>query len=127
MEKKNTSLQQKKLPFRIKLLLDSTDVELVQMGANIMKDYIPKKNWEKTLEKFKYQDREDSLFIEKWTWKIEGNEITIIENTQRFVIDLWALRQKVTMPLFTLINSDSSSIQYIDSDKYTFQFPINGK
>lgn len=127
MKKKNTSFQQKKLPHRVKLLLDSTDVDLVQIGANIMKDYIPKSQWDKVLQMFSIDPRYNELYIPKWTWKIEGNDI-IIKNKfllDTFTVDLWALKQKITMPLLTLSTTPSEQIQYINSDKYTFQLPTN--
>lgn len=122
MEKKNTSLQQKKLPFRVKLLLDSTDVDLVQIGVNIMKDYIPKKKWEEVLQMFSIDPSYDELYIPKWTWKIEGDDIKITKNVT--FIDLWATRKMTQMPLYQLTNLNST-ITMTDSDKFTFQLPIN--
>lgn len=123
MEKKNTSLQQKKLPFRVKLLLDSTDVDLVQIGVNIMKEYIPKKKWEEVLQMFSINPSYEELYIPKWTWKIEGDDIKITK-TQFGATDLWSMTKKTTIPLYQLV-SLNSTITMTDSDKFTFQLPIN--
>lgn len=73
----------KKMPERIKSMLDSDDIELVQLGANLMREYVPKNKWESVLEMFSFESPETNygqdIYIKKWDWKIEGEEIKIVD------------------------------------------------
>lgn len=93
------------LPERVKKLLDSDDIELVQLGANIMKEFLPKEKWNSALEMFSFreQESESNIYVKKFTYKIEKNEITIKRySLEDSVIGLWSMRQRVNMPLYNL-------------------------
>lgn len=98
MEKKNSSTQ-RKLPSRVKMLLDSDDIDLVQIGANMMKEYIPKKKWNNVLEMFSIDPKNSTLYIRKWKWEINGNDIKI---TKDWLVDLWKMKLRVNTPLLNL-------------------------
>jgi hypothetical protein len=111
-------MKQRKIPGNIKKMLDADDIELVQLGANLMREYVPKEKWESVLEMFSFREQNylgyaGELHIKKWEWKIEGEEITISYRPQYDfgVINLWAMKQRINTPLLTMTNNDKNEIR----------------
>jgi hypothetical protein len=75
---KTQQIQTGRLPSKIKTMLDSSELDLVQLGANMMKAYIPKEKWEQALEMFSFDKTNENLYIRKWFWDIVDDEIYII-------------------------------------------------
>lgn len=97
----------KKIPERVKSMLDSEDIEMVQLGANLMKEYVPKNKWERVLEMFSFSSpntgNDQDIYIKKFTWKIEGDDIKIY--------DAWNVGWSWTVPVHY-----KNSIKYIVDD-----------
>lgn len=64
------------IPDKVKKMLDSNEIEMVQLGANLLHLYAPKEDWPKILEVFSF-DGDTDLYIRKWEWSIEGDVISI--------------------------------------------------
>jgi len=78
----NVILSRKMLPEKIKSLLDSDDIEMVRLGASMMREYVPIEFWYNVLDMFSYKGGEEyaHLYVKKWHFNISKGEITITPN-----------------------------------------------
>ncbi len=106
------------LPNRIKILLDSEDIEMVRLGAEMMKGFSKPDDWPKILEAFSFADAPYDLWLRKWTYEIIGDIITISPNVS--VHEMWRMNQKVDAPL---LNMTTSNIMKFDSETFKFELP----
>ena len=106
-------------------MLDSKELEIVQLGATLMSQQLPKERWETVLQAFCYDQEslQADIYVKKWDWKIDGDNIIIKKYDSSFS-DIWALKQKVSMPLYNLTQMEGN-IKYVDSDKFTWILPTN--
>ena len=66
---------------KVKDMLDSEDLEMVRLGIHLMKQEVKDKNeWVRILGMFQFKkDCPDHIYIRKWDFKIDGENISIFE------------------------------------------------
>lgn len=75
---KTPKIQTGRLPKKIKAMLDSGDYELVQLGANLMREYVPREEWGRVMDMFSFEDSyNENLYVRKWLWSIIEDSIFI--------------------------------------------------
>lgn len=76
-----------KIPRKIKEMLDSEDCQMANLGASLMRAYVPKEEWTRVLEIFSLSSLDgvtETIYKRKWGYSIEGDEIEIIPQIQGF-------------------------------------------
>lgn len=87
----NIILQDRKmLPQKVKELLDSDDMEMVNLGVQMMKQYVPKEFWFNILEMFSFKGGEQyetgygNLYVRKWKFSISGDDIFLTDDHPKY-------------------------------------------
>lgn len=64
---------------KTKDMLDSEDLEMVRLGVHIMKQEVEKSMWQSILQAYSFKGGEDykDLYVRKWEWEINGDDIII--------------------------------------------------
>lgn len=66
--------------------MDSDDMEIVRLGAEVLKQCVPKESWKTAMEALSFKQMSEEVFIKKWYWRIDNDDI-IIFNTP--IYSLW--------------------------------------
>lgn len=78
---------------KLQQLLNSSDIEMIRLGAEVVKNTYPQDEWESIIH--------DNVPFFRYIITIKDNDI-VIDEFGFGIIDAWAMRRKVDTPLIEI-------------------------
>lgn len=120
----------KEIPEKIKEYISSYDLELCQLGVNMLIGLNFENDEILTIlnENIKYPNKFAIDTADLLDNKLSIRIFSVELGTDSFVIDLWQFKQKVDMPLLTLSHNINENIVYGNTETFKWELPyVDGK